>query len=96
MAYEQNRIRICGLDYFLSESESMAGSCEHGNEYSGYMKGWEILNKLSTYLLLKTTLFHGFSFLLHFMEVRLNNFEFSVGASPTVPAILIFKSNNLY
>jgi len=31
----------------------VAGSCEHGNEPSGPIKGGEFLDKLSDYLLLK-------------------------------------------
>jgi len=30
-----------------------AGSCEHGNETSGPIKGWKFLNHLSDYKLLK-------------------------------------------
>jgi hypothetical protein len=69
----------------------MAGSCEHGNVYSGYMKDGEILNRLSTYLLLKATLFHGVSFPLRFIAVSFKHSEFSVGASLTARAILLFK-----
>jgi hypothetical protein len=31
----------------------MEGSCEHGNEHSGSIKYWEILEKLSDWWLLK-------------------------------------------
>jgi hypothetical protein len=31
----------------------VAGSCEHGNEFSGFIKGGEILEKLTDYQLPK-------------------------------------------
>jgi len=34
----------CGLDSSGSEWGPVAGSCEHGNEASGYIKGGEILD----------------------------------------------------
>jgi hypothetical protein len=32
---------------------SVAGSCDHGNEHSGYIKGGEFFDRLSYYKLLK-------------------------------------------
>jgi hypothetical protein len=58
----KNRIIMCGFNLFDSESGKMAGSRKHGNEHSDSMKGGESVNKMSTYPLLKTTLFHGDSF----------------------------------
>jgi len=43
----------CGLDASGSGQEPEAGSCEHGNEPLGSMKGGEFLDGLSDYLLPK-------------------------------------------
>jgi len=37
-------VRKCGLYAFKSEQEPAAGSCKHGNEPSGFIKGEEFLH----------------------------------------------------
>jgi len=37
-------VRKCGLDASGSGQGAMAGSCEHGNESSGFIKRGELLN----------------------------------------------------
>jgi hypothetical protein len=39
-----NRVEKCGLDSSGSEQGPTVGSCEHGNEPSGSVKGGEFLN----------------------------------------------------
>jgi hypothetical protein len=52
--FSENRLEICGLDSCSSGKESVAGSCEHVNETSGSIKGWEVTISLS-----RRTLLHG-------------------------------------
>jgi hypothetical protein len=37
----------------------VAGSCEHGNEPSGSIRGEEVLDRMSNYQVLKKDLFRG-------------------------------------
>jgi hypothetical protein len=43
----------CGLDLSGSESSAVGGSCVHGNEPSGSIKGGKILDELSENQFLK-------------------------------------------
>jgi hypothetical protein len=43
----------CGLDSFGSRYGLVAGSCEHGDEPSGHIKGVEFLDQLSDCWLLE-------------------------------------------
>jgi hypothetical protein len=40
----ENWVARCGLDVSGSGYGPVAGSCEHGNEPSGSIKGWEFLD----------------------------------------------------
>jgi hypothetical protein len=46
-------VERCGLDASDAGQGPAAGFCEHGNEPSGSIKGWEFLDQLSNYKLLK-------------------------------------------
>jgi hypothetical protein len=51
-------MNICakGVDQMsLVQDRSVSGSCEHGNEPSGSMKGGEFLDYMNDYLFLKRT-----------------------------------------
>jgi hypothetical protein len=53
---------MCGLDSSGSGYAQVVGSCKHGNEPSGYIKGLEFLKWLNEYSILKKrTLLHGAS-----------------------------------
>jgi len=39
-----DRVTVCGLDSSGSGQGPVAGSCEHGNEPSDSIKGWEFLD----------------------------------------------------
>jgi len=41
----------------------VAGSCEHGNEPLGSVKGWEFLKELSDFTFTRRTLLHWVSWL---------------------------------
>jgi hypothetical protein len=46
-------VRGCGLDSSGSGQRPMAGSCEHGYELTGSIKGGRFLDQLNNYQLLK-------------------------------------------
>jgi hypothetical protein len=48
-----SRVGSCGLDACGSGYGPVAGSCEHGNDISGSLRGGEFLEYLSDYQLLK-------------------------------------------
>jgi hypothetical protein len=43
----------CGLDAYGSEQWQVAGSCEHGNEHSGPIKGGAFVEQLGDYQFFK-------------------------------------------
>jgi hypothetical protein len=47
------KIIVCGLDSSGSGQDTFVGSCEHGNETLGSIKGWELLDYLDVNELLK-------------------------------------------
>jgi hypothetical protein len=53
---------VCyGLDSCGLGKRPVAGSCKHGNEISGSIKCWEILERLKDWRLSRRTHFHEIS-----------------------------------
>jgi hypothetical protein len=50
---ERNRVRMCGMNSTGLRYNSLTGSCEHSNKYSGSMKGREFFDLFSDYQLLE-------------------------------------------
>lgn len=46
---KKSRMTICALDSFGSVQAAEAGTCEHGNEQSGFIKRGEYSDNLNTW-----------------------------------------------